>query len=215
MDAKDIQKILEEQRKNAKVHQKTERQITNTIAAYFRSKNPNWQENQKKAGHQFKKGINNAIERMGGYDLWKKQHQENMKKLGQKRKSTTEYKEKIGPKISAAWQDPIRKEERKKVMKEGWNKPGVRENKSRSVKEVLSRPGAMEALKQRAKINGKKTSRPCVSPEGIFANKNMWAKVSGFSPDLFGYRCRKMPDQYYFITQEEYKRLTGKEVWED
>lgn len=171
-----------------------------------------WHQAQEEAGHRFQKGINNAIERMGGYDTWYQQHCASMAKLGQQRRESDEYKNNIGPKISAHWQDDDEYQKHCQALREGWNKPGARENKSRSVNEVLSRPGMLEAHQERARKNGRKTMRPCQSPEGIFESNRAWAEKTGYSRDLFGYRARKMPDQYYYITQEEYTRLTGKKI---
>jgi len=79
----------------------------------------------------------------------------------------------------------------------------VRENKSKSVLEVLARPGALEKEQERARKNGRKSMRHCVGPEGIFESNREWAEANGFSRDLFGYRNRKSPKEYYYITQEE------------
>lgn len=138
-----------------------------------------------------------------------------MKELGNKRRNNPEWQVKMGTIVSNAWADENKKIEHKKALKEAWNKPGARENKSRSVNEVLSRPGMLEAHQERARKNGRKNMRPCQSPEGIFESNRAWAEKTGYSRDLFGYRARKMPDQYYYITKEEYVRLTGQDPFNE
>lgn len=139
-------------------------------------------------------------------------HNNAMKELAVKRKTDTEWQLDQSKRIKAERADAEKKEQWQKALKDGWNKPGVRENKSQSVREVLSRPGQLKAHQERARKNGRKSMRPCVSPEGVFESNRAWAEHTAYSRDLFGYRCRKMPTEYYYITQEEYTMLTGKEI---
>lgn len=138
-------------------------------------------------------------------------HNNAMKEIAIKRKTDIEWQSNQSKRIKSERNDPKKKEQWQKGLQDGWNKPGVRENKSKSVLEVLARPGALEKAQERARKNGRKSMRPCVGPEGIFESNREWAEATGFSRDLFGYRNRKSPKEYYYITQEEYIMLTGKD----
>jgi hypothetical protein len=178
------------------------------ISANLVSQNKNWQE--KQAENRFKKGNKNHVTLLKesdpkAYNDYLEQHKLRIKQAGQ----TESFRKHSSKNAKAQWQDPVQKEKHKQALKQGWDKPGARQRKSQSVKEVINRPGNLIKHQERARKNGLKSSRPCVSPEGIFFNKIQWAKHTGFSADLFGYRCKKMPDQYYHISQEEYILLTG------
>lgn len=149
------------------------------------------------------------------HDTYIVNHDIAMKELGLRRRTDTEWQLNQSVIKKAERSDPEKKEQWQQALKEGWNKPGVRENKSKSVLEVLARPGSLEAHQERARKNGRKSMRPCVSPEGIFESNRAWAEATGFSRDLFGYRGRKNPKDYYYITQEEYIILTGKDPFND
>lgn len=178
------------------------------------SKYNEWLEKQKSNPGRFKPGINNAIDRMGGYDAWYHEHCKNMQELGKRRRNDPAFGEMMGAIVSAHWQDPEANQSHRQALKDGWARPGAKERKSKSVKEVLSRPGMLAAHQERARKNGKKSERPCISPEGIFESARSWAEHTGYSRDLFGYRARKMPKEYYYITQEEYVKLTSQNPWE-
>lgn len=209
---KSIQQILDEQRQQSEIHKVSNQKI----AASHRKYDLQWQESQAKNPGRFQKGINNAIERMGGYDEWYKKHCEDMADLGKRRMESDDYKNLIGPKISAHWQNPEEYEAHCNALREGWNKPGVRERKSASQKaSYQADPELLKKKQDVARRNGRSRARPCYSPEGIFEDCGAWAKVSGYSRDLFGYRARKMPDQYYYITKEEYTKLTGLDPWNE
>ena len=138
-----------------------------------------------------------------------------MKELAVKRKTNSTYKQRHSEIKKAERADPEKKKLWQQALKDGWDKPGVRENKSKSVLEVLSRPGMLEAAQQRARKNARKSMRPCISPEGLFESKKAWAECTGFSGDLFAYRAKKMPEEYHYISQEEYIMLTGKDPFNE
>ena len=194
---KSIQEILDEQKKESKIYTASNQKI----AAQERNLDPEWKENNQKAGlkNRGKSWVSNLKKNDPvAYAKWKTEHDLRAKELG----ATKEWSETSRKNAAEQWKDPIKKEQHKQALKEGWNKPGARENKSKSVQEVLSRPGALEAHQERARQNGKKSMKPVVTPEGIFESARAWAKHVGRDYALL----------YYKITQEEYIILTGKDI---
>jgi len=143
-------------------------------------------------------------------------HDYAMKQLAVKRKTDVEWQTNQGKRIKADRNNPEKKEQWKQSLRDGWNKPGVRERKSASQKaSYQADPELLKKKQDVARRNGRNCARPCYSPEGIFESSRIWAEVVGHSRDLFGYRARKMPDKYYYITKEEYTKLTGKDPWNE
>ena len=183
--------------------------LNRSLSAKERTKNTNWQQKQEAAGHRFQPGEsyvrNLKTNDPKAYNLWLERHKKITKEVGQRES----FRKKSSENSRKAWEGE-KKEQRKQALKEGWAKPGARERKSQSVRQVYEkRPELLDKLKETAKKNGIKTSRPVVTPEGLFMNKMEWARHCGFNHALFGYRQKKNPELYQFITQEEYIILTG------
>lgn len=55
-------------------------------------------------------------------------------------------------------------------------------------------------------------SKPMVTPDGIFNSRKMAAEFYKVKTPVMNSRMKRYPDQYYYISQEEYIMLTGKEI---
>ena len=100
---------------------------------------------------------------------------------------------------------------RKKALKKGWDKPGVRERKSISAKEAANRPEVKAVGLKHIHQRAKKQMVPIVTREGIFQCAQAWADVVKKDKAMFGHWAKKLPNEYYRISQEEYILLTGKD----
>lgn len=64
-------------------------------------------------------------------------------------------------------------------------------------------------MKENAK---QKMSKIIVTPDGIFLSRGKAAEHYNVNPVVITHRCQRYPKDYYYITQEEYIMLTGKDV---
>ena len=59
---------------------------------------------------------------------------------------------------------------------------------------------------------GKKKKMPLMTDQGPMQSRMHAAKYFDVTPQIIDRRIKKYPDQYYYITKEEYTQLTGKEL---
>jgi len=55
-------------------------------------------------------------------------------------------------------------------------------------------------------------AKPMITPDGIFASRKEAAEFYQVKTPAMNFKIKKYPDQYYYITQEEYIMLTGKDI---
>jgi len=74
-----------------------------------------------------------------------------------------------------------------------------------------------ESLKNSAacKANGKRNKKPMMTPDGPFPSRVEAAAFYKKDKSVMNGRMKKYPDQYYYITQEEYIMLTGKDPFNE
>lgn len=76
------------------------------------------------------------------------------------------------------------------------------------MKKRNSDPKFLEILNK----NGKKKSKPLVTPDGVFSSRREAAKHYNHVDSWVGSQIQKNPLEWYYISKEEYILLTGKEI---
>lgn len=101
--------------------------------------------------------------------------------------------------------DPEYKEFIKNRNKTQVNDPAYKNALAKGIEKRNSNTDFIKKVTSRPK-------KPLVTPDGIFPCRNDAAKFYKFDPAYINTKMKKFPEQYYYISQEEYILLTGKEV---
>lgn len=203
MDAKSIQQILEEQRKQAAIFHKSEHQINLTIAANIREKDPTFREKHKES----------LLETVTDPE-WKNNHSKKMKELYQN---------------DEVYRNNLIEGHKKRVTNPEWirkNKENCNRRKNNPEYTELMKQVAIKRKSNQSWIEGQKRKvinqyNPIVTPEGIFMKyslgvihyMNVWNLKKGGAD----YRLRKLLNDvsnqdFKRISLEEYIMLTGKDL---
>jgi hypothetical protein len=124
------------------------------------------------------------------------------------------------------WQDPAFKEKISVIRKEVGNREDIKKVKSeRSLalhkdpefrkkyeQGIANRVWGTDAQIEGAKRAGKQRRRAIKTPKGIFITIANVAKAYDMSVAGIQHRMKKYPGEYYYLTSEEYTKLTGKEL---
>jgi hypothetical protein len=141
-----------------------------------------------------------------------------------------EWIKKVSEKNREQSQDPNWKESQQNGCKEFWNSEEGRNIRSKQQKLnwQLNRDSMQKALKDRyadgnlnkkisdtlknsnaCKENGKRNMKPLVTPNGMFASRKEAANFYKIHSTSINQRIKNYPTLYYYITREEYERLTN------
>jgi len=135
---------------------------------------------------------------------------EKNKVANQEKWKNSETKEKHLASVRKNAQDPVWLE---KVIKNNKAKVNDAEHRERH-QEAIDKRGQGDWYEKNARKNTLLKSKPVVTPYGIFPSRIVAVKTSGVV-NIGGKinKYVKIPDSgYYYITQEEYIMLTGKEL---
>ena len=124
------------------------------------------------------------------------------------------------------WQDPNFKEKISAIRKEVGNRLEVKKQKSERIKSLHKDPEFRKKYEQGiankvwgsnaqiegAKRAGQKRRKAIKTPMGIFITIASVAKAYDMSVAGIQHRMKKFPNEYYYLTPEEYTKITGKEL---
>ncbi len=196
MDSKDIQKILEEQRQQAAIYQKTEHTISTTINNRTRATDPEWLEAIRKG----------AKKRNEENKEWYKNIAESNRK-----KVNTDWKEKNAKILKERAKDPEWQAKHADAMKKKFDDPEYVKKHAEAMKSRTEDPKFMAKMKTIA-------FKPIITPYGVFASITLAGlheeKITGkkFNPNRFTKLLKEINSGYKRITREEYIMLTGKDI---
>lgn len=164
---------------------------------------------------------------------WRKWYLENQnkpeikKKMSEKakqREQNAEFRKKKMEAIAPTYTDPLRnKKISEKVRAYYVNNPDAKQkvsertkqaNANRSVEEkkAIMEKRSNSIWKENVKKAGRKKAKPMMCDGLAFPGVTDAARHFNVDPGTIGYRRNKFPDRYFYISQEEYIMLTGKDV---
>jgi hypothetical protein len=123
--------------------------------------------------------------------------------------------------MRAFYSTPEYKEYITKRNKEIANRPEIKQKISKLNKDKRLDPAhikkhqeAVNKRTQNPEWRKKQTerSKPMVTPDGIFKSRKDAAEFYQVKTPVMNSRMNRYPDQYYYISQEEYFMLTGKDI---
>jgi sulfur relay (sulfurtransferase) DsrC/TusE family protein len=235
MTKKTLQEIIDQQREKSKISKKSDHQINTTISAYARASDPEWlkkiteinQTRIERYGEEYRQKISDAqIQRyknMSEEDKEKlskisKQHWENIEYRNRMMEyySTPEHRDYISKRNKEIAQRPEMIDWYNKFNKEKRNNPEHVKRHQAGIDKRTKDPVWREIQAQRRK--------PLKTPHGIFdslkqtvevlSNKGIITTDSKTPAIALANKIRTLmkrnPDQWYYISKEEYRKLTKK-----
>jgi hypothetical protein len=150
---------------------------------------------------------------------------EKMSQRAKEREQDLEFKKRKAEALAPTYIDPARnKKISEKVKAHYKNNPSAKLEISKRAKEIAANRTQEEVqaiMKKRAnngtwkenvKKGGRKKAKPMMCDGMPFPGVTDAAKYFDVDPGTIGYRRTKFPDRYYYISQEEYILLTGKDI---
>jgi len=136
-------------------------------------------------------------------------------KIGALKRNTPERKENLKKYREKFLNDPNFIERRRIRNKNQINDPKYIEALHKGIEKRGQDPNFLISLQnaRKERLIAEKGLLKC--PVGIFLRQKNAADALNISVTTLQKRIKQYPNEYYYISQEEYKRLTGKEVWED
>lgn len=118
-------------------------------------------------------------------------------------------RKKTGQASKLASKNPEVKKRRQVASKKLWEDADRRKRASQSHKKQWDDPDKRKKLSDTMKALRRK---PMVTPDGIFEDQEKVAIFYGLTEATIAYRRRKYPKEYYYISKQEYTKLTGKDI---
>jgi hypothetical protein len=191
MDQKRIQEILDQQRADSLLHQKSKASIICSIASQERLSNPLWREKYYENPEWL-----DPVKKKRAESL---RTQEASKKLseGQKRRyqDPSEREKTSRASKNSFSQNPERRERLSKSSKLVWSNEELRKQSSNSHKKQWEDPNKRSQLSDSMKEVRK---YPIMTPDGEFASTQEAADFYKLSRATILYRLGKYPDQYFY-----------------
>lgn len=164
---------------------------------------------------------------------WRKWYIENQnkpeikKKISEKakeREQNPEFRKKKMEALSLSSKNPLRnKKISEKLSSYYANNPDAKKKVSERTKQAHANRSAEErkaiydnrsnsVWRENVKKAGRKKAKPMICDGLAFPGVTDAAKYFDVDPGTIGYRRNKFPERYYYISQEEYKKLTGQDI---
>lgn len=197
MNATDIQRLLNEQRKSSPLTQKSEKQLNYVVAANNRT-------SDHYIGSMTDPNIRPLVEEKRKQAV-KQASEEGKFSDGQKRRyQNPNERLKTANSIKKSWQDPESNKRRNQAAQTKWSD----ELKAQASESHIKQWDDEEKRRKHSLTMSAIRTRPINTPEGAFVSVKEAALHYGISTATISYRIRKYPTKYYYITKEEYDRLT-------
>jgi hypothetical protein len=190
MDAKSIQQILDEQRKQSEIFSQSLHKINTTIANKTRAQDPEWLE---------KVSANNRA--LAQDPEWLAKNAE----FNRNKAQDESYIQGLKQRTKSQWASEEGRKKKLKGIRNTSRKPEVIAKKSESSKKAHQRPEVKEKRKQ----SYKRLSKPVKTPIGVFPSLGETARTYNKAVGTVQYWLKTKPTEYYYITKEEYEQLKG------
>jgi hypothetical protein len=142
----------------------------------------------------------------------KKKHSEHGAKVSASSKGKPKSEEaKANMKIAARNKPPVKKETGEKIKLALTGRKHTKESKIKMSKLKLGVPRSEETT-NKIRENAKRNIKPLITPDGPMRSRRDAATYYNVDITTIGTWLHKKSDQYYYISQEEYILLTGKEI---
>jgi hypothetical protein len=121
-------------------------------------------------------------------------------------------KAKANMKISAKNKPPVKEETKLKLSLANKGKPKFSEEQKQKMSQLrLGKPRSEETT-LKIRENAKRNIKPLITPNGPMRSRRDVANFYNIDITTLGSWLHKKPNEFYYITQEEYIMLTGKDI---
>jgi hypothetical protein len=142
-----------------------------------------------------------------------KKHSEFGAKVSASSKGKSKSEEaKANMKIAAKNKPPVKKETGLKISQANKGKPKFNEEQKQKMREAKLGKARSEETRIKIKESKKIQIKPLITPDGPMRSRRDAATFYNVDITTIGTWLHKKSDQFYYISQEEYIMLTGKEI---